>query len=85
MVKHPWDDHPHDHTVLNTVLACVAVAVGVAGMLNLKHERKDSIIGDGSCYVWSDGHKTCKPAMTEAERHYGCRFIDADAHGGECP
>lgn len=27
----------------------------------------------------------CNVPMTKAERHYGCRFADADKHGGECP
>lgn len=27
----------------------------------------------------------CKPPLTEEERHFGCRFAEADKHGGECP
>lgn len=26
----------------------------------------------------------CNIPMTEAEKHYGCRFAEADKNGGEC-
>lgn len=65
-------------------------ALGVAGLM-LKHEHKTKPVTYGvsnGCYTWSDGHSSCRELrapMTEAERHYGCRFVDADEHGGECP
>lgn len=78
MVKHPWDDHPHDHPIVSTVLACAAIAVGIAGVLSLKHERKASPVLDaGACYVWSDGHKTCRAVMP-----YVCNANDRER--GEC-
>lgn len=64
-MRDPWHRDNEDYTVLNTLLALLCVVLVGVGVL--KPDRKDHsrIVNEGDCYVWSDGHKTCKAVTRE--------------------